>query len=134
MNMQQFIEKWNISFKANPISVVDNPWCTDFSSDGQNYLLRLYINNAPKAVFYYWMGSLAGDPDLVDILSNFQLECRAILNCADFESWASEFDYDTDSRRAYKIYENCQELYFRVRDQLFRDVDILSEFLEIEEE
>lgn len=45
-------------------------------------------------------------PDVVDVIACVMSEVSAI-DCKDFEDWASNYGYDTDSRKAEGIYRMC---------------------------
>lgn len=53
-------------------------------------------------------------PGLVDVLACLALDAGA-LESPDFESWAGDFGYDTDSRKALAIYRACVETGLRLR-------------------
>lgn len=66
--------------------------------------------NADTLVTFYSMGSgLKGAPELADVLDCLASDASGADNARDFEDWASEYGYDTDSRKAEKIYNACVE-------------------------
>lgn len=52
-------------------------------------------------------------PTLRDVLSSLRLD----VSSADqsFEDFCSDFGEDSDSRKAYKLYETCREIMFKLR-------------------
>lgn len=46
-------------------------------------------------------------PDLLDVVHCLLLD-SAVLEFSDFEEWANEYGYNTDSRKAEEIYERCR--------------------------
>lgn len=45
-----------------------------------------------------------------------------VIGHANFEDWASEFGYDTDSRKAEKIYRDCLATALKLRNGLSEKV------------
>src|SRR3974390_538758 len=56
-------------------------------------------------------------PDICDVLHSLTLDAD-VLNYSDFEDWASNFGYDTDSREAEKIYQACLKIALALRNSL----------------
>jgi hypothetical protein len=59
-------------------------------------------------------------PKLADVLSCLVTDADAI-NYSSFEDWASSFGYDTDSRKAEKIYQECLKIGLALRNSLSDD-------------
>lgn len=62
---------------------------------GRHYLARVEEMRKPVA------------PSAASVLYSLLLDASAVGQS--FESWCSEFGYDSDSRKAYAIYEACQK-------------------------
>lgn len=60
-------------------------------------------------------------PQLAEVLDSVALDCSSIDNARDFEDWASEFGYDTDSRKAEKAYDTCRDAFKSMESLLGRD-------------
>lgn len=58
-------------------------------------------------------------PTLADIMQSLMLD--AMAGQYKFEEWASEYGYDEDSRKAFKIYEECLRIGNRVYKMLGKD-------------
>jgi hypothetical protein len=56
----------------------------------------------------------ANNPELRDIVHSILLDSEAIEH-GSFESWARDFGYDTDSRKAEAIYRTCLEYGLKLR-------------------
>jgi hypothetical protein len=89
----------------------------------------------PKVWSFHGMGYTPGralpPPKFADVLHCLLLDGQAI-EAGSFEDWASDFGYDTDSRRAEDIYRACLEMGRELRsmfttperdqlNQLFQD-------------
>lgn len=56
------------------------------------------------------------EPTAADVLSCLVSDAVSVEQEPDFEGWAESLGYDTDSRKAERIYEACQ----RIREQVQR--------------
>lgn len=63
---------------------------------------------------------LAYTPLLADVLFSLTTDAD-VLNHPNFESWAPEFGYDTDSRHAEAIYRACLENSLKIRQLIDLD-------------
>src|SRR5690606_17445995 len=48
-------------------------------------------------------------PDLASVFGSLVQDAQGVLDAGSFESWASDLGYDTDSRRAESIYNQCRD-------------------------
>lgn len=48
------------------------------------------------------------EPNALDVLYCLVSDASSLHNARDFEDWASEFGYDTDSRKAEKLYKTIK--------------------------
>jgi len=59
---------------------------------------------------HYSQGSaIKDDPTLEDVLDCVAMDAAGINNAQGFEDWCSEYGYDTDSRKAERVYLECVE-------------------------
>ncbi len=49
----------------------------------------------------------AHEPSIEDVVNCIAMETTGIWNVTGFEEWATDYGYDTDSRKAYDIYQAC---------------------------
>ena len=59
-------------------------------------------------------------PALHDVMYSLAMDAGAIDH-ADFESWASDYGYDVDSREAEKIYKQCLQIALTLRAMIGED-------------
>jgi hypothetical protein len=59
-------------------------------------------------------------PDACDVLYSLAIDVN-VLDARGFEDWASDFGYDTDSRKAESIYRACLEIALKLRNGLGED-------------
>lgn len=71
------------------------------------------------------------DPDAADVLECLRSDALSVDGAADFETWASDLGYDTDSRKAHAAYRACLRIEHRLRR--FLGEDIYRELTQAEE-
>jgi hypothetical protein len=68
----------------------------------------------------------APTPNAAEVLDCLRSDAQSVDNARDFEDWASDLGYDTDSRKAYAVWEACKEegrkLRFFLGDDLYREL------------
>ncbi len=68
---------------------------------------------------------LAKPPTVADVLSCLCSDARS-ADRVTFEDWCSDLGYDTDSRRAKKIYQTCVETNAKLHAFLGEDFDLFA--------
>jgi hypothetical protein len=130
-----------------------DPWAVKLTCDGRTFDMPFYTGKGlrefdPKA-FYRVHGFKAIDQDkyAMQINGNYEapiwrlneptlesiLDCIAsdaggYENARDFEEWCSEYGYDTDSRKAEKIYQATAEQTKKLR-HLIGDNELYKKLL-----
>jgi hypothetical protein len=61
-------------------------------------------------------------PDRLDVIASFVSDAQCALNAGDFESFAADFGYDTDSRKAESIYRACADTALKLTSALGSDL------------
>jgi hypothetical protein len=56
-------------------------------------------------------------PDALDVIYSLSMD-SGVLDYGDFESWAGEYGYDPDSRKAESIYRQCLDLALKFNASL----------------
>jgi hypothetical protein len=54
-------------------------------------------------------------PRLIDVLDSIASDAAGVEDARDFETWASDYGYDPDSRKAERIYRACQRETTRLK-------------------
>jgi hypothetical protein len=78
----------------------------------------LYDANADRSVVSRYR---IRKPTAADILDCLASDCSGIDNARGFEDWASDYGYDTDSRKALATYEQCVKQAAELQRLLGRD-------------
>lgn len=71
-------------------------------------------------------------PEAAQVLQSLASDANSAINADTFESFAEEFGYDTDSRRAESVYNACKEEHFKLTRWL--GAALCAELLECTEE
>lgn len=73
----------------------------------------------------YRMGTGHGGeaPTRETVLDSLCSDASSVVNALDFEDWASDFGYDSDSRKAEKVYRECVKQTEKLRKFLGDDFD-----------
>lgn len=56
-------------------------------------------------------------PHVADVVHSLVLDSD-VINYGSFEEWASEFGYDSDSRKAERVYQDCMAIALKLRQIL----------------
>lgn len=90
-----------------------NPFATGYESDHVSFDME--PDPDPKrAREYKPRRKIAIKPGAVNVLACLAMDSH-VLDAGGFESWASDYGYDTDSRAAEKIYRECLEQALKFR-------------------
>lgn len=66
---------------------------------------------------------IAPVPELADVLDNLASDAAGYENARSFEDWASDYGYDTDSRKAERIYSEIKKQVSELRRLLGADYE-----------
>jgi hypothetical protein len=131
--LARFIEKHGISMTAERTD--SNPNMID-SGDMDHWKVTLvttggiFGKSRRQLTTYFSMGygHNGAEPSVSMVLDALASDASGVDSAnRDFESWASEYGYDTDSRKAERIFKACEKL----RDKLekFLGYDALDDLL-----
>lgn len=104
MIVQDFVDtnKITLTFTAAD----SNPHMPDFSGDHYKVVLR---HNGHQMTLAYskGYGHKGAPPTAAEVLECLASDAAGVLNSNGFEDWAADLGYDTDSRKAERIYKTC---------------------------
>ena len=114
MTVADFVAFHSITLKTTKI-----PFRADGADDGDRWhkdashyaceLTRPGLGATETVRFFYSQGSgIKGRPQAADALDSLKADASSAAD--DFESWADEYGYDTDSRKAYATWEACRKV------------------------
>lgn len=138
--LKDFAEKYNLQLELNKVPFrtdldMDNPDDRNWNMVASHYLFRIFASNANDGIKFDITGNFSQGPaikrkpKIEDILN--ALVCDTLNIDMSFEEWCSDYGYDTDSRKAYRIYESCRNEYKNL--QRFLPANILAELYECEQ-
>jgi hypothetical protein len=96
------------------------------SSEHVKFLISLYYNDKTLETTYYTTGNV---PEAEDILGSIVLDARAVYN-SNFPEFCSEFGYDSDSMKAFKIFKACKKQNKKLLN--FLGEELFKQFMECE--
>lgn len=95
--------------------------------------LRGTGQDSPTMSVLWSQGSgIKGLPKVTSVLDSLASDAQGIDNARSFEEWASEYGYDTDSRKAETTYNACRDIAKRLRK--FLGADLYTALLDCERE
>ena len=108
ITLEQFIVEQQLvmdvrSVRRNPHMQEQRPRnfeCT-INFEGRGY-------HEPLTVYFSQGSAHKKPPTLAEVLDRLASDAAGVDNAKDFEDWASEYGYDTDSRKAECLYNICR--------------------------
>lgn len=104
MRLAQFIKKHRLRMECeltdrNP-NMADDEW----ARRATHWKCVIKRARSSMTVHFSQGPAIAHEPELEEVLDSLASDAAGYLNARDFEDWASEYGYDTDSRRAEKTF------------------------------
>ena len=131
MNVKEFLQDYEVSCYVKRIYRRPDEDFIGFGPNARHYEITLYYEDRHYRLHYSQGCAHTADPTLEDVLECLVMDSAYIDRASSFEEWADEFGYDTDSRKAEKIYKACKDQYENLQ-YLFGEA--FEDFLNIEEE
>jgi hypothetical protein len=102
MNTRSFVNSRNITITSEYAST--NPNMADENWQANHYKVTLH-NKRRQLTTYFSMGvGLTREPSAEDVIDSLASDAAGYENARSFEEWASEYGYDTDSRKAERTF------------------------------
>jgi hypothetical protein len=114
MNMQEFIQAHGLTMLCTPVQ--SNPCIDDATM--RHYSCTIARGQKRMTVHYSMGSAFSKPPTLADVLDCISADALSVETNDTFESWCAEFDYDTDSRKAERIYNLCERYSAELRELL----------------
>jgi hypothetical protein len=106
-----------VLIKKRPDRAAADQW--DASASHWRITFRRGNWHGIRMTVYYSMGSAhTSPPAAVDVLQCLADDAAGWENTKDFESWAPDYGYDTDSRKAFAIFNAVQKQAHRLESFL----------------
>ena len=122
ISLGQFIAEQQLVMSV--VAVRRNPHMTD-SPLPRNFECTLYFEgrgqHEPLTVYFSQGSAHKKPPTLAEVLDCLASDASGIENARSFEEWASEYGYETDSRKAERTYRTCEQQAMELERLLGRD-------------
>lgn len=120
MTIMEFIKANKITMSAR--STGNNPFMAlEAGHYMDHWRVTLYSGDRKRMSVYFSMGAgLNGkEPEAADVLGSLASDSASAGES--FESWASEYGYDADSRKAEKTWKACRQIATKLQKFLGAD-------------
>lgn len=103
ITVPQFVTDYRVRMTAERTD--SNPHMPD--SDNMDHWKCVLRKDRHSMTVYFSMGygHHGNEPKVADVLDCLASDASGLINAGNFEDWASEYGYDTDSRKAEKTYK-----------------------------
>lgn len=91
------------------------------------YKVTLQYKRRKLSVPFYQGKAICKEPQAHDVIYCLISDAQSVENADSFEDWAFSLGYDTDSRKAEKIYKACVKNQQSIRRFLGTDFDLFAE-------
>lgn len=118
ITLKQFISEQQLEMSVR--AVKRNPYMQDqLPHNFECCITQVGRGNSTELVVYFSQGSAhKQSPTLAEVLNCLVSDASSVDNAYDFEDWASECGYNTDSRKAEAIYNVCKRQTQELKDLL----------------
>jgi hypothetical protein len=110
----RFIHKLEISSTYRPVDRNPNMEDDEWSRRASHYEVTLKRPGKRMAVFFS-IGNPDDKPDAETVLDNLASDSSTVENNPDFEGWAQDLGYDTDSRKAERTFHTIKTQAARLK-------------------
>ena len=105
IGMRQRVEDDGITAEYVMTDPPANSWEDERPGMTNWYSVTLEYQGRTLTVPFGMGVGLTDDPTPEDVINSLALDASGYENARDFEDWASEYGYDTASRKAYNTYQ-----------------------------
>lgn len=104
----------------------NNPHMHDTNWKANHYKCVLRFERRQHTVYFSMGIGLTGEPTVHDVLGCLASDAAGYESALDFEDWASEYGYDTDSRKAERTFNTVAAQSKKLRkflgDSLYQEL------------
>ena len=105
MNINEFCTKHHIT--STHVEVDSNPNMPDQSMT--HYKVTLRRPGRQMTVRYSMGSALTEEPETARVLDTLAFDAGDLENAPDFEDWANQYGWDTDSHKAYQTFHAIEK-------------------------
>lgn len=107
MTIKEFIVKYGIAGRAQKVAA--NPNMDGMPQDSSHYIVTMERNGKKFSTPYSMGPAHNRGPQTADVLNCIASDVSGYDSARNFEDWAANYGYDTDSRKAERIYNIIAE-------------------------
>lgn len=104
--LTQFVKENKIRIK---IDYADSNKNVPDWKDANHYKITLKKGNKTLSTYFSQGYGITEEPTTEDVLNALASDSSGIENARSFEDWASEYGFDTNSRKAERIFHICEK-------------------------
>jgi hypothetical protein len=127
--LKQFVNKYKIRISVQ--SIESNPnaieWKIDERHPPNHYKVTLKLSTRQFTTFYTMGAAHCHEPDAKEVIDSLRMEWECIHYSNNFENWAHDLGYDTDSRKALESYKISKRLAYKfarfLGDKLLKELE-----------
>jgi hypothetical protein len=119
ISIQDFIGNTAITSQVKRVD--SNPNADGFGPDSRHWLVTLRAGRFSMRVPFSQGSAHTKAPTAADVLDCLAMDAAGFENSRSFDDWAREYGYDTDSRKAHKIYTVISRQASKLRAMLGQD-------------
>lgn len=122
MTMVEFCEREGVRIVWE---VAEPPKDNDWPADAFHWKVTLRHKERRLTTEFHQGSAHTSPPTAADVLSCLVSDAVSVEQEPDFEGWAESLGYDSDSRKAERVYRACARIRGRVR-QFLPDFDLFD--------
>lgn len=119
-SIKKFVEENKIKMSVEYVD--NNPNMNDPKWQANHYKVTLKYDGRQLTTYFSKGIGLKGEPTTDEVLDCLASDASTINNTKYFEDWANELGYDTDSRKAEKIFNTIERQAVKLNTLLGDDL------------
>src|SRR5689334_5404812 len=108
VTLEQFIADNKIDFKCQWIAQRPDRIADDWDRGASHYKCRVTCGRRGFTLYFSQGSAHTSPPTIADVLDCLASDAAGYENARGFEEWAGEYGYDTDSRKAERLYRTVK--------------------------
>jgi len=105
LTMQEFLTKYPVKVTSELTDA--NPNMDDMPKGSAHWRVTLRFGRSRMSFHYSQGPAVVEEPEVADLLDCCAMDAACYENARNFEDFCAELGYDTDSRRAERVYKVC---------------------------
>lgn len=126
--ISEFIAQHGITLSNRQIDARSDREMNEWDARASHWRCTLRYQKRGMTVTYSMGSAHHGEPAITDVLDCIASDVSSLINAGDFEEWAGEYGYDTDSRRALSMYKAIEKQKVQLT-HLLSDDALLNQLL-----